>query len=120
MPTASYKYGDEKLSCADLRMEIAKSEREVKKLWSEHNSAHSGNVALGVVGGLLFWPALFALDTSDAEKVEINAHKDRIEGLERIMQSKNCGGYKSTLDDLEAMETKAKKPQAPEDKRITE
>ncbi len=120
MPTASYKYGDEKLSCADLRMEIAKSEREVKKLWSEHNSAHSGNVALGVVGGLLFWPALFALDTSDAEKVEINAHKERIEGLERIMQTKNCGAYKSTLDDLNALEQKPKNPAPAADRRISE
>jgi hypothetical protein len=100
-PVSSYKYGDERLSCADLRYEISRSETNVKKLVSEKNSAHEGNVALGVVGGLLFWPALFALDTSDAEKIEMQAEKERIESLQRIMAQKSCGHYKSTIADID-------------------
>ncbi|WP_119299805.1 hypothetical protein [Dongia deserti] len=37
------------------------------------NSDRNANIAIGAVGVLLFWPALFALDLSDAERVEIDA-----------------------------------------------
>ncbi len=119
MPVSSYKYGDEKLSCADLRMEASKSEREVLKLYSEKNSASSGNIAIGAVGALLFWPALFALDTSDAEKIEIEAHKERIETLQRLMRDKNCGAYKSKIEKFEETERAKKKSEpSPANDRI--
>src|SRR5262245_32114368 len=77
-PVAVMQSYDEKLSCDQLKAEIQTNETKALQLTGENESAHSNNVALGVVGAILFWPALFAIDTGDAEKVEIQALHDRI------------------------------------------
>jgi hypothetical protein len=57
--------------------------------------AKGGNVAIGVVGALLFWPALFALNTTDTEQVEINALQNRNSYLTSLMAQRQCGGANS-------------------------
>jgi hypothetical protein len=113
MPTTSYKYGDEQLNCSELRAEAAQSEREILKLYAEKKDASGDNVAIGVLGGLLFWPALFALDTTDSEKIEIHAHKERLETLQRIMANKKCGRYESKIEEYEAEQKKREQKQKP-------
>ncbi|TAH33661.1 MAG: hypothetical protein EYC62_06420 [Alphaproteobacteria bacterium] len=116
-PVATYKHGDETLNCAQLRREAEKSENAAIKLYKDHNDAHDGNVVMGTVGAVLFWPALFALDTSDAEKVEMEGHKERIESLQHWMDKKNCPAYKSKIDQMEK-EIDTKRRAAPVETKI--
>jgi hypothetical protein len=44
------------------------------------------------VGAVLFWPALFALDTTDTEQVEINALQSRNAYLTTLQAQHQCGG----------------------------
>ena len=53
-------------------------------------SRDEGDVAIGVAGALLFWPALFAIDTKNADGHEGNALLDRNLHLQRIAIRKNC------------------------------
>ena len=57
---------------------------------SKRNSKTGANVALGVVGAVVFWPALFAMDFSGVEKEELNAYRNRHDQLTRIAIQKNC------------------------------
>lgn len=54
-------------------------------------------MAVGVIGALLFWPALFALDLSDAEKVEMEALRKRHNALVDLCQQKKCGYNLKTM-----------------------
>ena len=55
-------------------------DENVKKLLPKSNKTGK-NVALGVTGAVIFWPALLFMDFSDAEKLEIEAYKRRYERL---------------------------------------
>jgi hypothetical protein len=68
---------DNNLSCEQIQAEIASNEAKARQLIDEDNSNRNANIAIGTVGVLLFWPALFALDLSDAERVEIEALHQR-------------------------------------------
>jgi hypothetical protein len=89
-PVASYASYDGQLSCSQLGAELTANEAKVVQLQQEHDSAHTANIAIGVVGALLFWPALFAIDASDAQQVEIRALRDRNSNLARMQASKKC------------------------------
>jgi hypothetical protein len=55
--------------------------------------------AIGIAGGLLFWPALFAIDTKNADGHEGNALIDRNEHLKQIALKKGCdaSGYPTVV-----------------------
>jgi hypothetical protein len=89
-PVASYASYDGQLSCSQLGAELTANESKVVQLQHEHDSAHTANIAIGVVGALLFWPALFAIDASDAQQVEIRALRDRNSNLARMQAAKKC------------------------------
>ncbi|WP_205249368.1 hypothetical protein, partial [Escherichia coli] len=55
---------------------------KITQLEEENSNATAANIAIGAVGLLLFWPALFALNTSDAPDVEIRALKERNANLD--------------------------------------
>ena len=55
------------------------------------DSTSGTNVALGVVGVILFWPALFFMDLSKADQVELEALRKRYNALGRIAADKKCG-----------------------------
>ena len=50
----------------------------------------AGNVAAGVTSAVLFWPAVFAMDLSNAEQIELRALQDRDKTLTRLEQKKGC------------------------------
>ncbi len=89
-PVAVVQPYDGQLSCVQLMAETQTNEIRVQGLVGEKDSANDGNVAIGIVGGLLFWPALFALDLSDAEKVEMEALRARNTHLAGVMTRKGC------------------------------
>jgi hypothetical protein len=90
-PVTTVQAYDATLSCPQISAEIAGNEDKAKQLMAEKNSAHNRNIAIGVVGGLLFWPALFTLDLSDAEKVEMEALRTRDGYLANMMAQRGCG-----------------------------
>ena len=57
------------------------------------------NVAIGAAG-LIFWPAWFFFDFSDAEKMEIQAYRNRYNHLVYIFIMTNNVGLKAISDKL--------------------
>jgi len=88
-PVLAYQYGDEKQSCSALRAQISDAEARMAELEikADKSGANTGAVAVGLV---LFWPALFFMDLSDDEEIELNAYGRRHENLRRIMIDKDC------------------------------
>jgi len=96
-PVAMMQPYDDGLSCEQVQAEIQSNEAKARQLTDENNSAHNANIAVGAVGVLLFWPALFALDLSDAERVEIQALHDRNMHLASLQRDcSNVGGGVTT------------------------
>lgn len=99
---------DTAMNCQALSALIAANNYRIESLYAEHERASDSNVAIGVVGALLFWPALFALDTSDAERVEAQQLSDRNRYLASVGQDKRCQGT------AEPVEVKFDKPEPAE------
>lgn len=89
-PVAVMNAYDADLSCEQIQAEIQSNEAKARQLVDEDNSDRNANIAIGTVGLLLFWPALFALDLSDAERVEIDALHQRNMHLSNL--SRDCSG----------------------------
>lgn len=81
---------DAAMDCQALNALIVSNNSRIQQLYDEHDRASDTNVAIGVVGALLFWPALFALDTGDAERVEARALSDRNLYLANVARQKDC------------------------------
>ncbi|MFC3228357.1 hypothetical protein ACFOGJ_14030 [Marinibaculum pumilum] len=89
---------DTALSCQALSALIANNNYRIESLFAEHKRASESNVAIGVAGALLFWPVLFALDTSDAERVEAQQLSDRNVYLASVAQDKDCQGTREPVE----------------------
>jgi hypothetical protein len=87
-PIKSWQPNDQSLSCNSLLAAMSESESNINKLIPESEKTGK-NVALGI-GGLFFFPIWFFMDFSDAEKVEINAQRDRYNHLSRLYMDKGC------------------------------
>lgn len=89
-PVGTTQVGDQDLSCAQLQAETSRNEYQAQVLYEQHKKAGDANIAIGVVGAVLFWPALFALDTGTAEKDEAHALEARNAHLRFLSERKNC------------------------------
>ena len=87
-PVASYKVGDDQMTCNELKAEMAHIDTRVSELIPESEKTGK-NVALGVAGWFLIVPWFF-MDFSDAEKVEIQAYQERYLALEKTYSKKSC------------------------------
>ena len=81
--------GDFARSCDSLQLEASSIDSQIKSLIVE-NSRKQGNNAAAVIGGLLFLPALFALDLKGAAKAEYEALLERNKHLSNVAASQNC------------------------------
>jgi len=90
-PVGTVSLTDQHMSCAEIQATMIGNDQRMAALREEERRAKSGNVALGVVGALLFWPALFALDTTDTEQVEITAYQGRNTWLASLAAQRRCG-----------------------------
>lgn len=77
------------MSCSGLNASIADIDVRIIEVQGEDKTTGQ-NTAAGIVGAIIFWPALFALDISDDEKIEIDAYRRRRTSLRRIMVEKEC------------------------------
>ncbi|MGO1120194.1 hypothetical protein ACTL6U_15925 [Rhodovibrionaceae bacterium A322] len=95
---------DKQMTCDDIVFEVNKNNDKLVDTVRELEEAKGQNVAVGLVGAVLFWPALFALDLSDAEKIEIQALKDRNENLLRMGNARKCSDLPKLMSDEEILQ----------------
>ena len=81
---------DQQLDCSALQAEIAGNNAKVVSLTSEEKDKRGQNIAMGVVGAIIFWPALFAMDFKDAAGTDKKAVEARLAYLNGLSASKGC------------------------------
>lgn len=89
-PVSTVRATDEQMSCNLMLAEYNSNFKKAVVLAGEKDATTGKNVALGVVGVVLFWPALFAMDLKGAEGIEMRALRDRNEHLRSLMVQKRC------------------------------
>jgi hypothetical protein len=87
-PVATYHPTDQNLSCNSLVSAMDESENSIRRLLPKSEKTGK-NVALGVAGAFFLVPWFF-MDFSDAEKIEIEAHRSRYNHLARLYDDKQC------------------------------
>lgn len=91
-PVGVVQNGDQFLDCNAIQAQVLANDNQLRALGKESSSTTGSNVALAVVGGLLFWPALFAMDLKHASDKETSALEARQGYLGSIAAQKGCGG----------------------------
>jgi hypothetical protein len=81
---------DSASDCTALQAELNANTTRIASLSKESSNTTSGNVALGVAGALLFWPALFAMDFKDAAGKDAAALQARQNYL-ATLATQRCG-----------------------------
>lgn len=87
-PISISRPGDMMMSCFSLESEMCEVEGYIKKLIPDTQKTGK-NVGLGVAGCFLLVPWFF-MDFSDAEKIEVDAYRQRYNHLVRIYNAKRC------------------------------
>jgi hypothetical protein len=83
---------DQQLNCQALFAEINGHNAKVASLSAEENNKRGQNIAMGVVGAIIFFPALFAMDFKDAAGTDRKAVEARLAYLNGLYASKSCAG----------------------------
>jgi hypothetical protein len=89
-PVDAYTPYDNAMACNDIAYEMDDNNKELRLTVEELQGNKGQNVAVGVIGAVLFWPVLFALDLSDAEETEIKALERRNKNLVRLGVDLDC------------------------------
>lgn len=76
--------------CDQLRQELARLNGRVGQLTGRLDEAASNDKAILVGGGLLFWPALFALGGTKQQEAELSRIKGEYEALQTASTTKKC------------------------------
>jgi hypothetical protein len=88
-PVKVAQSGDVKKTCTELRHEIRKYRKNLKKMISNIKSADKKRTLLMISGGLLIVPWFF-LDLTDADKIEANAQRGRHNYLLDVAKKNSC------------------------------
>ena len=83
--------GDQSLDCTAIQAQVIANDNQIRSLSKESSNTTGGNIALGVAGALLFWPALFAMDFKGAADKETSALQTRQSYLGTLAAQKGCG-----------------------------
>jgi len=89
-PVQEIQEGDAQLSCQGLRTEIEVNNAALLGLLKEKKKKQDDNVAAGVVGAVVFFPALFFMDLKGAAGEEARAYQRRNQGLLKRYEQKRC------------------------------
>jgi hypothetical protein len=87
---------DQNLNCPALFAEMTANNTRIAALQSEESSKRGQNVAAGVVGAVLFWPALFFMDFKDAAGKDRQNVEARQQYLQTIYAQKTCANGETT------------------------
>jgi len=76
-------------SCKQIKGEIARVGRRMNEVMGVQDKTASDDSTAMAVGLILFWPALFFIDSSD-QRVEVARLKGEFNALEEAAIQKNC------------------------------
>ncbi len=79
------------MDCDQLRMEAGRLNGRVNQLTGRLDEAAGNDKAILIGGGLLFWPALFALGGTKQQETELGRLKGEAEALQSASVQKKCG-----------------------------
>ena len=79
------------LDCEQVRQEMTRLSGRVNQLSGRLDEAASNDKAIGVVGAILFWPALFALGGTKPQEAELGRLKGEYDALQSVNTQKKCG-----------------------------
>ncbi len=88
-PVDAMKVTDKELTCEQIQNELLLSNNEISRLSVDADKT-AKNVALGIAGWFLIIPWFF-MDLKNAEKTEMEAHRQRINTLNLMYMNKKCG-----------------------------
>jgi len=83
---------DNNLDCNALYVEMNANNAKISSLSAEESNKRGQNIAMGAVGAVLFWPALFAMDFKDAAGTDRKAVEARQNYLTMLYAQKQCSG----------------------------
>jgi hypothetical protein len=81
---------DQHMDCNAINAEVYANNVRIQQLQTESSNTTGKNIAFGVVGAILFWPALFAMDFKDGAGKDAQALQARQGYLASLMASKRC------------------------------
>jgi hypothetical protein len=76
--------------CDQLRQEMLRTQGRANQLSGRLDEAASNDKAILVAGGLLFWPALFALGGTKQQEAELSRLKGEYDALQSASTMKKC------------------------------
>lgn len=76
--------------CEQLRQELARLNGRVGQLTGRLDEAANNDKAILIGGGLLFWPALFALGGTKQQEAELSRLKGEYDALQTASTNKKC------------------------------
>jgi hypothetical protein len=76
--------------CDQIRLETVRLSTRVNQLTGRLDEAASNDKAILIGGGLLFWPALFALGGTKQQEIELARLKGESEALQTALIDKKC------------------------------
>lgn len=94
-------------SCKQIRGEIARVSRKMTEVAGVQDKIASNDSAAMGVGLIVFWPALFFIDSTD-QRVEVARLKGEFDALEEVAVQKNCDVVKE-LNAARAAEAERRK-----------
>ena len=89
-PVQVSKIGDSRLSCNQLESDMGRINHEIRNKSGQKSKGDNKDAVLVGVGLVLFWPALFFMDLSNADKTELEALRSRHNYLKSIYINKGC------------------------------
>jgi hypothetical protein len=78
--------------CDQLRQEMLRTQGRANQLSGRLDEAASNDKAILIGGGLLFWPALFALGGTKQQEAELSRLKGEYDALQSASTMKKCIG----------------------------
>lgn len=107
----------QKYSCDQLREEYVRLQQKSLSVFKEQDDTASNDALATGVGLILFWPALFLID-SDDQKEEVARLKGELEAVETSSIEKNCSSLSAQI--VEDREKAAEQKKREEEKLLSE
>jgi len=89
-PVQVSQFNDSQMSCNHLKAEISRIRYEIQNKTGQKAEGDLKDTALFAAGMVVFWPALFFMDLKNADKVELEALRNRYNYLINVYNNKNC------------------------------
>lgn len=104
--------------CQQIEAENVRLMNRVSQLGGRLDEAAANDKAIGVVGAVLFWPALFALGGTKNQEAEYARIKGEHDALQQASIQKKCGTLQAK--DITPTPEMAKTPQVAPESIVTE